>query len=618
MPRDAYPDGRQQPRWSQDRLEQHQQVASPIFIHSSWRASHTWFWLKFRCHPSAVCFYEPFHESLATLTRSEALSLSQHSWNSRHPASEPYYLEFVPLIRKAGGVRLFVPELSYRWFLPAGGTTGDLRPEEVRYLALLIRHAERLQRIPVFGFTRSLGRLVAIKNRFRGIHIFQSRNLWTQWTSVASYRRADFNYFFDKMMRVMSEAQDPYFSSLMNRYAVRYLRSLGVEGVAICTSTDNHIDQLIPKLLRLISDQDLFSLYISFHIYLYIQARINADIVIDVTKLARDSNYRVQAQNQIKSVTGVPITFNDVIEIQQYYPFDPALIDWRGIRENLDFAASMLDHVFDRKELLRYGSDLIDETLAEIETSEKYLSGARHEIAKVTSERDAVDAARSIKTAERDRLLEQYRAALGNMERQASALATGSVDRRMLITKNTGLENKLAAAIAAADVQALALAALRKELSQLTIDRARLTAESERWFNAAVVLVAQSPLSTSRLRRSQWLYRLMLRLRGWWIARVNPKGSPRIRAGLARGARNWELAARLYVDELNLNAYDPAVWVQLGHALKEAEKIAAAEIAYRKAATLSRKACRGNRDLHSSDGYNHYLEHLRNNQQNAR
>src|SRR5215472_7987945 len=153
------------------------QVAPPIFIHSSWRASHTWFWLKFREQPSTVCFYEAFNECLASLTRSEALSLAPSSWNSRHPATEPYYREFVPLIRKSGGVRLFTPEISYRWFLPTDGPNGDLRPGEVKYLALLIRHAKRLGRIPVFGFVRSLGRVAAIKKRFPGLHIFQYRNL---------------------------------------------------------------------------------------------------------------------------------------------------------------------------------------------------------------------------------------------------------------------------------------------------------------------------------------------------------------------------------------------------------------------------------------------------------
>ncbi len=342
--------------------------------------------------------------------------------------------------------------------------------------------------------------------------------------------------------------------------------------------------------MKLISDQDLFSLYMGFHIYLYMQAWINADIVIDVTKVARDTNYRLQAHNQLTSVTGLPITFNDATEIQQYHPFDPALIDWKEIRENVDFAVSMLDHAFDRRELLRYGSELIDETLAEIETSEKYVARARHEIAKVASERDSVTAARSILAAERDRLLEQYRAALAGMERQARELAIGSVDRGKLITENAELGSKLAAAIAAADAQASTLAALRNELLQLATDRARLAAESERWFNAAVVWAADSLLSTPHVRRGQWLRRLTLRFRGWWMKRVNPKGSPRTRANLARDAREWELAARFYADELNRNVYDPAIWVQLGHALKKAEKIPAADIAYRKATTLTRKA----------------------------
>src|SRR4051812_48627234 len=73
----------------------------PIFIHSSWRVSHTWFWLKFRKNPATICFYEPFHEALATITRPTVENLGPRSWNSGHPGSEPYLREFLPLIRKA-------------------------------------------------------------------------------------------------------------------------------------------------------------------------------------------------------------------------------------------------------------------------------------------------------------------------------------------------------------------------------------------------------------------------------------------------------------------------------------------------------------------------------------
>lgn len=107
-----------------ERLTRRRLPQTPIFIHASWRTSHTWFWLKFRGVPSTLCYYEPFHEKLAVVTRSEASVLGPDSWDSGHPSSEPYLIEYLPLIRKAGGVRLFSPQISYAWFLPAGGPGG--------------------------------------------------------------------------------------------------------------------------------------------------------------------------------------------------------------------------------------------------------------------------------------------------------------------------------------------------------------------------------------------------------------------------------------------------------------------------------------------------------------
>jgi hypothetical protein len=599
--------GCRQSRRFHSRQKQNAQPAPPIFIHSSWRASHTWFWLKFREQPSTLSFYEPFHECLATLTRSQALSLGPNSWNSRHPAGEPYFSEFVPLLRKAGGVRLFVPEISYQWFLPAGGPTGDLHPEEIKYLALLIRHAERLRRIPVFGFTRSLGRLGAIKRQFPGMHIFQYRNLWTQWVSLVDHKQNGNQYFFQQILHIMGQAQDPYLSSIINRYVVRHLRSFGVERDNINLAGDNCYRLLATKLSKLMTGQDLFCLYMAFHIYLYICARQNADIVIDVTKMARDANYHQRVRDQLTSATGLPITFDDTTEVQQYYPFDPALIDWKEIRENVDFAVLMLDHAFDRQELLRFGAELVDETLAEIATSEKYVARARTEVARLTSERDSLTAARAALAAEldriaderdaalaeRDRLSQQHAAAMSGMDRLTGELAAAKAQAEALTAENARLRSELAAAIAAGEAEAATLATLRTELSQLATERDQLAAQGEQWFNAAVAWAADRLLSTPRFRQGRWFHRLMLRFRasptGCWISRINRKHSPKTRANRARDAGEWELAARFYVDELNRNVYDPAVWDQLGHALKEAGKTSAAEIAYRQAAALTGK-----------------------------
>jgi glycosyltransferase involved in cell wall biosynthesis len=71
-------------------------------------------------------------------------------------------------------------------------------------------------------------------------------------------------------------------------------------------------------------------------------------------------------------------------------------------------------------------------------------------------------------------------------------------------------------------------------------------------------------------------------------------------ADRARDARRWELAARLYREALDQNPHNPPIWVQYGHALKESgglrdpDKLAQAELAYRRALSL---------DLGASDTY---------------
>jgi O-antigen biosynthesis protein len=67
-------------------------------------------------------------------------------------------------------------------------------------------------------------------------------------------------------------------------------------------------------------------------------------------------------------------------------------------------------------------------------------------------------------------------------------------------------------------------------------------------------------------------------------------------ADRARDAQQWELAARLYREALDQNPHNPPIWVQYGHALKESgglrdpDKLAQAELAYRRALLLDRGA----------------------------
>ena len=61
------------------------------------------------------------------------------------------------------------------------------------------------------------------------------------------------------------------------------------------------------------------------------------------------------------------------------------------------------------------------------------------------------------------------------------------------------------------------------------------------------------------------------------------KPSPITLADRARNSGQWELAANLYKEALDRNPENPAIWVQYGHALKEAGHLRQAETAYRRA-----------------------------------
>jgi FkbM family methyltransferase len=120
----------------------------------------------------------------------------------------------------------------------------------------------------------------------------------------------------------------------------------------------------------------------------------------------------------------------------------------------------------------------------------------------------------------------------------------------------------------------------KEETGLVTAERDEATAQNLRWFAAAIPDDGEG----LRSRRQYPLQTLLYRSRtGSWLAvglrrrrRMLMKAAKR-----ARDRRNWALAARYYRDALDLTPERPGLWVQFGHALKEAGNIAAAEKAYR-------------------------------------
>lgn len=331
-------------------------AANGIFIHSSWRTSSTWFWAKFRRLPSSLAFYEPFSPALNSITYQEALELGSEGWISGHPQLDPYFLEYLPLIRRSGGIRLFMPPMSYDWFIPESGIRGSLRKAEQRYIAFLVREGFRRGRIPVLGFCRSLGRVEGLKNTFEGVHILLVRNLWQQWASYIKFKRLRQTFFYDTVPLLVNRRDDKFLCHLANLYLGRSSGNLaGVVG----TDSGYHALSQLPE-------HEVFEMFMGLHLYLYLSAEMSVDLVIDTTRVARDPGYRAAVERELLDIGQVKIRLDDSGEQKGNLPSLPSgRINWDEIRRHGELAARALAERKSFEELHNRATFLIDQAQSE-------------------------------------------------------------------------------------------------------------------------------------------------------------------------------------------------------------------------------------------------------------
>jgi FkbM family methyltransferase len=344
-----------------------------IFLHSSWRTSSTWLWSKFRRFAETICFREPFNEDLLTITPDKAASADYKTWDSHHPPGDPYYLQYRSIIQSTGGVQSFDPSIPLDWFIPINGVRGMLRDTEIRYLSLLIDRAREEGKIPVFGETRSLGRLWAIRNLFGGLHIFVYRNLWRHWLSYLYYRRRGIFYFYQTTALLMAKSDDHFLAGVADFYVKRALQSrLGRDGKSDPPPAD--ADRV--GLLLSLPESHAFAMFMTLHIYLYLHALLSADLTVDVTTLGKDSGYRSRIENALARQTGLEISLSDVAGESRVsgVAIGAAAIDWDEIREHARAAVRTLSVFADPTDLMESATALIDSAIEEMHRSEAALA----------------------------------------------------------------------------------------------------------------------------------------------------------------------------------------------------------------------------------------------------
>ena len=192
----------------------HDGRTGPIWIHAPWRAGSTYVWSKFRSCPQYLAFYEPFHESLETLTRTAVARATASSWPSGHPPLDaPYYCEFEALLVPGGGVRGLEHALPYTYYF----VNDEPLARQQAYLNGLVAHAQSLGRRAVFGFCRSTGRAAWFKRHMPGVHIALTRDGLGLWRSAfgRSQTHGDLYFVTRPLVILLLSRRDPWIADYL-------------------------------------------------------------------------------------------------------------------------------------------------------------------------------------------------------------------------------------------------------------------------------------------------------------------------------------------------------------------------------------------------------------------
>jgi len=275
-------------------------------------------WSRFRRSPFTTAFYEPFGESLARCSPKRIKRQTAQGWNSRHPPLVlPYADEYRPLLRPfLKGVPGYRSEFALQRYFPTAAGIGP----EIRYVSRLIRHAKRRGTHAVLGFSRSLGRTAALKLALGGYHVLVRRNLLQQWLSCRSYR-TDVSLSYFELCHFLILALAP-----PGTPARRFAGMLGLP---------RRFPRGLQRQLKVLhgaihpwSDELSYRAFLAVSLLSHAVAEPVADLVLDVDRLGRSSQYRDAVRTRILADVGLSIDFDDC----RVPNHDPALLP-------VDFAA---------------------------------------------------------------------------------------------------------------------------------------------------------------------------------------------------------------------------------------------------------------------------------------
>jgi len=274
----------------------------PIFIHALFRTGSTYVWNKFRMLPDHVCYYEPFHQLLAKITRENVQDTLTRNFKAvGHPELDRHYLfEYEALLQPGrSGVPHFKKEMSFDWFCQAGD---DPCPDQKAYVDFLIQACG--EKVPLFQFNRTALRSAWFKANYpESLNIYLYRDPRDQWQSYAGIKaRTGYDVFFLMDVLALSKNRD--------HPLVRPLRS-DLPLLKYCAAEHSEEEGLYRILYHAYSEEEK---YLIFY-YLWLQSLLenarHADALWDINELAANPGYRGRVQQWLGERQAAVPDFSD-------------------------------------------------------------------------------------------------------------------------------------------------------------------------------------------------------------------------------------------------------------------------------------------------------------------
>lgn len=268
---------------------------TPIFIHSLFRAGSTYLFYVFRRSSEGYyCYQEPLHEILLNINNDDA-GIILDIWGNtmaelRHPTlDKPYFWEFWQIRDSLRG--LFKKSFCYDNFFVLEVPPG-LPDDQRQYFSALIRNAKGR---PVLQECRSSGRVAALKDAFRGVHIHLWREPRNQWWS---YKVND--YFDATIHRIFNALTLP-----------PILKAVKQE----CRISDFRHEDLAIEFEHAIKGplaaRENYLAFFALWLYSYLECEKHGDVTVSIDMLRHDPDYRDDITKELAAFGIKGLDFSD-------------------------------------------------------------------------------------------------------------------------------------------------------------------------------------------------------------------------------------------------------------------------------------------------------------------